>query len=177
MFKCNNLKCRKTIQKICLTTSCSHIFCKNCLMYVKKSRICTACKLQCQDNDFTIKELDCIPNLSGFEINDILESCRLAISFYIYQNEQDSAIINAINDDMEKDYLKSKHEIKSIKANYELEIESLKLNLERSERSLDKERLSNYDLQVQLEEKSKQFQKYMLNNSKHKTFFAKANEN
>lgn len=176
MFKCNNIKCRKTIQKICLTTSCSHIFCKNCMLYVKKSKICTACKLQLQDNDFTVKELDCIPNLAGFKINDIIECSRLAISFYLYQNEQEYAILNAVNDDIEKEYFKLKHEIKSIKANYELEIESLKLNMERIERSLDKERNSNYDLQVQLDEKSKQFQKYMVNNSKYKTFIGKINE-
>jgi hypothetical protein len=138
------------------------------MMHIKSSRICTACKSLCTDKDIFIREFDILPNLVGYDPSEVFDACRNAISFWLYQNEQEYAIHNAINEESEKEYLNMKHEIKSLKANYELEIESLKHNLERIERSLERERQNNYDLGVQLEEKIKQYQKLMHNAEKNK---------
>lgn len=169
-LKCNNLKCRRNILKICLITNCSHVFCQSCLHNVKKLKICTACKSLCNDSDMFIRELEVLPNIAGFTPSEIFESCRNAISFWQYQTEQEHAIFNAINEQAEKTITESKYEIKSIKANYELEIESLKHALDRVERSLERERQNNYDLNVQLEEKIKQYQKLIHNAEKSKYY-------
>lgn len=138
------------------------------MMHVKSSKICSACKSLCSDRDYFIREFDVLPNLIGYDPCEIFEASRNAISFWKYQNEQEYAIHNAINEEADKEYINMKHEMKSLKANYELEIESLKHNLERIERSLERERQNNYDLGVQLEEKIKQYQKLIHTSEKNK---------
>ncbi|WUR03149.1 E3 ubiquitin-protein ligase CCNB1IP1 (CIP1) [Vairimorpha necatrix] len=167
-LKCNNLKCRRNILKICLITNCSHVFCQSCFNMIKKSKICAACKSLCNDSDITIRELEILPNIVGYNPTEILDACRNAISFWEYQNIQESAIFNAINEQADKSLNTLNYEMKSIKANYELEIESLKNTLDRVERSLERERQNNYELNIQLDEKIKQYQKLILNSEKSK---------
>lgn len=160
-LKCNNIKCRHEIQKLALITQCSHIFCYQCCAKIKKTKTCSACKSYCDENEYMVKELNVKPCLAGFSPEDIFECVQKSLSFWIYQNDQEFVIQNALKEKAVEDAYKAKHEFKALNANYKVEIESRDQKIERLEHALERERQNSYDLNIVLSEKAKQYQKLL----------------
>lgn len=171
-LRCNNIKCRQEIQKLTLITQCSHIFCYQCYPKIKKSKTCIACRSYCDENGYAVKELDTKPCLAGYSPEEVFECAQKALSFWMYQNDQEFVIQNALREKAEEAEFKAKHESKSLQANFSVEIESRDQKIDRLEHALERERQNTYDLNVILSEKTRQYQKLLsaIDRSKFNTY-------
>lgn len=171
-LRCNNIKCRQEIQKLTLITQCSHIFCYQCYPKIKKSKTCIACRSYCDENGYAVKELDTKPCLAGYSPEEVFECAQKALSFWMYQNDQEFVIQSALREKAEEAEFKAKHESKSLQANFSVEIESRDQKIERLEHALERERQNTYDLNVVLSEKTRQYQKLLsaIDRSKFNTY-------
>ena len=160
-LRCNNIKCRQEIQKLTLITQCSHIFCYQCYPKIKKSKTCIACKSYCDETEYSVKELDVKPCLAGYSPEEIFECTQKALSFWLYQNDQEFVIQNALKEKADEEAFKAKHESKSLQANFGVEIESRDQKIERLEHALERERQISYDLNIVLADKARQYQKLL----------------
>ncbi|KAL0265585.1 UNVERIFIED_CONTAM: hypothetical protein PYX00_011297 [Menopon gallinae] len=160
-LRCNNIKCRQEIQKLTLITQCSHIFCYQCYPKIKKTKTCIACRSYCDENGYAVKELDTKPCLAGYSPEEVFECAQKALSFWMYQNDQEFVIQSALREKAEESEFKAKHESKSLQANFSVEIESRDQKIERLEHALERERQNTYDLNVVLSEKTRQYQKLL----------------
>ncbi|KAL7814302.1 hypothetical protein V8C44DRAFT_326332 [Trichoderma aethiopicum] len=98
---CNNLKCRKELTDRALVTTCSHIFCIECVQRLglvgqdsQRRNTCPVCNAQlAKAEDISINNLNpteefktCV--LSGLSPNFVMECAGRAISFWAYQTTQ-----------------------------------------------------------------------------------------
>ncbi|PTB71013.1 hypothetical protein BBK36DRAFT_1176318 [Trichoderma citrinoviride] len=98
---CNNLKCRKELTDRALVTTCSHIFCIECVQRLgligqdnQRRNTCPVCNAQlAKAEDIAFNNLNpteefktCV--LSGLSPNIVMECAGRAISFWAYQTTQ-----------------------------------------------------------------------------------------
>lgn len=174
-LRCNNIRCRAEVQKVAMITFCSHIFCGICFSKIKKSKACIACKNYCDVSDFVIKEFDKKPCLAGYSPEDIFEATRKAISFWMYQIEQEYIIQKTLKERIEEECFKAKAELKAARATYNMDIESKTQKIQRLSSALDKERQSNFELTNIISEKNKEHQKLSTLYDKRKTSLQRVN--
>lgn len=101
------------------------------------------------------------PCLAGYSPEEIFECAQKALSFWLYQNDQEFVIQSALKEKAEDEAFKAKHDSKSLQANFNVEIESRDQKIERIEHALERERQNSYDLNVVLAEKARQYQKLL----------------
>lgn len=100
-FRCNYLKCRRTLSEIAVVTTCSHIFCSPCAQALGLTtadlhqRLCPACETQLSGED-DVAQTQLNPTedyktsvLSGLSPSVITECASRALAFYTYQTTQE----------------------------------------------------------------------------------------
>lgn len=100
-LRCNSLKCRESLDKKAVVTTCSHIFCISCAeslglaSAIASSRTCPACQTQLSnEDDVVVTELQPTEDyktsvLSGLSPAIIMECAGRGMAFYHYQTTQE----------------------------------------------------------------------------------------
>ncbi|KAG0442634.1 E3 ubiquitin-protein ligase CCNB1IP1 [Dictyocoela muelleri] len=157
-LKCNNLKCREDAHKKIYITPCSHVFCGICATQIQRMNLCIACKSFIKDREMISKSLDLPPCLLGYPPEEIFESAQKALSFWLYQCEQEITIANVIQERAENAQQKMNQNFMLQRNKFEIEKMNFKSTIEKLEQKLEKEKEYNYDLSVLLSDKTKQYQ-------------------
>ncbi|KAG0420077.1 E3 ubiquitin-protein ligase CCNB1IP1 [Dictyocoela roeselum] len=160
-LKCNNLRCRECVQKRIYITPCSHVFCAICAAQIQRMNLCIACKSFVKDREMISKATDDGPCLLGYAPEEIFEAAQKALSFWLYQSEQEMAIGRAVQEKAESAQQKAHQECLLMNNKFEIEKMNLRNTIDKLENKLEREKECNYDLGVMLSEKTKQYQKSM----------------
>lgn len=99
-LKCNNLQCRAQVEKKAIITTCSHVFCLDCgNKHFSKALVCPACdSTLTQPDDIVVRDLHPTEDfkascLAGLSPEIVIDIASRALSFWTYQQSQESAIM------------------------------------------------------------------------------------
>ncbi|ELA46834.1 hypothetical protein VCUG_01678 [Vavraia culicis subsp. floridensis] len=161
-LKCNNLRCRSTIQKYILITPCSHVYCETCSPKIENMQICVACKTMVRKDELLVRELTKPPSIVGYPPDDVLECARDAISFWMYQAQQQEYIMKTMLEKAHSDAYKAVQHLKTCKLSAAIEKENMKSCIKKLENSLKREKENVYDLNMMLREKTDEYKKLLV---------------
>ncbi|ELQ76360.1 cyanophycin synthase (L-arginine-adding) [Trachipleistophora hominis] len=161
-LRCNNLRCHTTIQKYILITPCSHIYCESCSPKIQSMQMCIACKTTIRPDDLIVQELTKPPSIVGYPPDDILECARDAISFWMYQAQQQEYVMKSMAENTRADAEKAAQDLKACRLKAAIEKRNMKSRVRKLESSLKRERENVYDLSMMLREKADEYKRQQM---------------
>lgn len=124
--------------------------------------ICIACKTSISKDGTITRDLTQTPSIIGYPPDDILECARDAISFWMYQMQQQDYIKKSMLDKAQSDAHKSNQELKIYKMKAKVEKENMKNEIKKLENNLKREKENAYDIGVMLREKTECYKKLLM---------------
>ncbi|KAM4055672.1 zinc-RING finger domain-containing protein [Hirsutella rhossiliensis] len=165
---CNNLKCKKELGDRALVTTCSHIFCLECVRRLglstqenPRGAACPACNSQlAKPDDAVFANLNPSEDyktsiLSGLSPNVIMECAGRALSFWAYQTTQQISYQQYLCKTLAEKYSNLKLRLDQTAKDANIELERLRQKLDSSAAEHDGMRRKNEELAQAYRDKSR----------------------
>ncbi|KAI8146516.1 hypothetical protein BJV82DRAFT_598819 [Fennellomyces sp. T-0311] len=168
---CNVLHCRKALclETQACVTSCSHIFCIACAnRCFNQALVCPACNTALtQNDDIVVTQLNPSEEykssiLSGLRPDVVMDISSRAIAFYYYQTSQELCYQSIMRQNLENKCSTLQEQLRDAVRESSRAVKAEKQKCTALIREQEQEKRRMHDLQNQLHEKTKQFQKLQL---------------
>ncbi|KAI7854320.1 hypothetical protein BDC45DRAFT_569425 [Circinella umbellata] len=168
---CNVLTCRRALchETEACVTSCSHIFCINCAnRHFNQALVCPACNTSLtQSDDIYVTQLNPSEEykssiLSGLRPDVIMDISSRALAFYQYQTSQELSYKTIMYQSLESKYTTLQDQLRDTIRDSNRVIKAEKQKNTNLTKDQEQEKRRVHDLQNQLHEKTRQFQKLQI---------------
>ncbi|KAI9248484.1 hypothetical protein BDA99DRAFT_564723 [Phascolomyces articulosus] len=168
---CNVLQCRRALchETEACVTSCSHIFCINCANHhFNQALVCPACSTPLtQSDDIVVTQLNPSEEykssiLAGLKPDVIMDISSRAVAFHSYQISQELSYKSIMYQNMESKCTSLQEQLRDTIRDSNRTIKAEKQKNTTLIRDQEQEKRRGHDLQTQLHEKTRQFQKLQL---------------
>ncbi|KAL8965376.1 MAG: hypothetical protein Q9197_006544 [Variospora fuerteventurae] len=169
-LRCNNLKCRTSLNQRAVVTTCSHIFCSTCSQTLgldsppTAHRICPACQTSLPNpDDVVTTQLNPTEDyktsvLSGFSPSIIVECAGRGLAFWSYQSTQEIVYQEYLARSLTEKYNNLETEVDKIIHDANSEIDKLNQKISNLQIDRDKLQSENTSLVNAFREKSRKHQ-------------------